>query len=282
MESEWSRSFEAPDEVIEDPKVLEEVVHLGGVTVGRYTIEPGWKWSTHVKPRVGTDLCEARHVGVNVRGRVVVRLSDSTEYLIEPGDVFVIPPGHDIWVEGDEPAVSIEWAGALAWQPGPEGAGERLLATMLMSDIVGSTVEAERLGAERWKGLLRAHDDTTADVVNRFHGRVIKGTGDGALALFQSARNAVEAATALCDEIEQLGISVRVGIHTGEVDLVNDDVHGLTVHELARITDLAEGNQVLVSATTATLAANSKAEFVSKGAHQLRGVTANQELFAVT
>ena len=282
VESEWSRSFNSPDEVIDEPLVVEEVVRLANATVGRYTIQPGWRWSTHVRPRIGTEVCEARHVGVCIGGRLGVRLVDGAEYSIESGQVFVIPSGHDIWVEGDEPAETIEWAGALAWHPGPQGLGDRLLATLLMSDIVDSTPTAERLGAARWKGLLTAHDETTADVVNRFHGRVVKGTGDGALAIFQSARNAILAGIALGEAIAPLGIRVRVGVHTGEVEVTVDDIHGIPVHELARIAALAGNDEVLVSETTVVLAGDATATFESRGTHQLKGVTGQHNLYSAT
>jgi class 3 adenylate cyclase len=282
VESEWSRSFDSPDAVIQDPLVVEEVVRLANATVGRYTIDPGWRWSTHVKARTRTELCEARHVGVSLGGRLRVRLANSTEYSIEPGQVFVIPPGHDIWVEGDKPAETIEWAGALAWHPGPEGLGDRLLATLLMSDIVESTATAERLGDTRWRALLRAHDETTAEVVNRFHGRVVKGTGDGVLALFQSARNAVLAGVVVGSEIKPLGVEVRIGIHTGEVDVTADDIHGLPVHELARITDIAQANEILVSGTTVALAGELTATFEPRGKHQLRGLSGSHTLYSAT
>lgn len=282
MESDWSRSFASPDDVIEDPLVVEQVVRLASMTVGRYTIQPGWRWSTHVRPRVGTEWCEARHLGVCVGGRFGVRLASGEQYSIESGQVFVIPSGHDIWVEGEQSGETIEWAGALAWHPGPEGLRDRLLATLLMSDIVDSTPTAGRLGGTRWKNLLRMHDETTVDVVNRFHGRVIKGTGDGALCLFQSARNAVLAGIALIEAVRPLGIRVRVGVHTGEVEMTADDIHGLPVHELARIAGVADPDEVLVSETTVILTGTGTATFESRGEHHLKGFTEPQNLYTAS
>ena len=279
--SEYARWFDDPDEVIEDDLVHEDVVHLAGTTVGRYVVQPGWRWSTHVKPRIGTEFCEARHVGVSLAGKLRVSLEDGSEFDIDQGQVFLIPSGHDIWVVGDEPATTIEWAGALSWHPGPETVRERVLVTVLMSDIVESTTTAQRLGDKRWNQLLRAHDDAVADIVNRYRGRLIKFTGDGALATFTSPERSVRAAIAMRDQIAGLGLDIRVGIHTGEVDVVADDIHGVTVHATARISGLAGRGEILVSALTAGLSGGASARYEAAGEHELRGVEGRFQLFRV-
>ena len=88
-----------------------ELVTLGGATVGRATFEPGWRWSEHVKPITGTELCEATHVGYVVSGRQTVRMADGTEVELAPGDAFVVGAGHDAWVVGDEPCVTVDFSG---------------------------------------------------------------------------------------------------------------------------------------------------------------------------
>jgi quercetin dioxygenase-like cupin family protein len=88
-----------------------ELVTLGGVTVGRATFEPGWRWSEHAKPLAGTDLCEATHIGYVVSGRQVCRMADGTQIELKPGDAFVVGPGHDAWVVGDEPCVTVDFNG---------------------------------------------------------------------------------------------------------------------------------------------------------------------------
>jgi hypothetical protein len=105
-------SFAQPDEVREFPHGRAEIVHLGGVDIGRLTLEPGWRWSTDVKPIAGTDLCQAPHMQYHVSGRVRVRMADGTEFEAGPGDVTSLPEGHDAWVIGDEPAVAVDWYGA--------------------------------------------------------------------------------------------------------------------------------------------------------------------------
>jgi hypothetical protein len=105
------KNISKPDEVREFEKGKVELVNIEGGAVGRATFEPGWKWSEHVKPIAKTEWCEANHVGYTISGRAVVKMKDGTELKMGPGDVMHIPGGHDAWVVGDEPWVSIDWAG---------------------------------------------------------------------------------------------------------------------------------------------------------------------------
>ena len=106
------KRFEKPDERREFPKGHFELVTIGGVTVGRATYQPGWKWSEHVGPTAGTPRCEVDHVGLVLRGRARVAMNDGTNFLLAPGDLFSVSPGHDSWVEGDEEYVSLHFLGA--------------------------------------------------------------------------------------------------------------------------------------------------------------------------
>lgn len=106
------KRFETPDEVRTFDKGKFEIVRIGEVTIGRATYEPGWKWSVHVGPAVGTRSCQVEHVGLVVSGRAAVRMDDGREYILQPGDVFHIVPGHDSWVVGDERYVSLHFLGA--------------------------------------------------------------------------------------------------------------------------------------------------------------------------
>jgi hypothetical protein len=103
------KSFDAPDEVVELPGGARvELVRLGGLTLGRGTAGPGWRWSQHVGPVAGTGLCEATHLGVILSGREAVRMADGTEVELKPGDVYLVGPGHDAWVVGEESCVSLD------------------------------------------------------------------------------------------------------------------------------------------------------------------------------
>ena len=112
------KSFASPDEVRSFEKGKAELLKFGDRIVGRYTFQPGWRWSLHVKPIVQTDLCEVPHFGYVVAGRLHNRQADGTELEAGPGDVVLIPPGHDGWVVGDEPTVLIDWTGATGYAKG--------------------------------------------------------------------------------------------------------------------------------------------------------------------
>ncbi len=106
------KRFDAPDEVRTFEKGKFETVRIGGMTIGRATYEPGWKWSVHVAPQSGTPSCRVEHVGLVVSGRAAVRMDDGRECVLKPGDLFHIGPGHDSWVVGEEPYVSLHFLGA--------------------------------------------------------------------------------------------------------------------------------------------------------------------------
>ncbi|MEO5574813.1 MAG: cupin domain-containing protein [Gaiellaceae bacterium] len=109
------KSFNAPDEVREFPLGQAEILEIGGGEVGRYTVQPGWSWSEHIKPIAGTELCEAPHFQFHVSGTLGIREADGSEFEIGPGEVSMLPPGHDAWVVGNEPVVVIDWGGAHTW-----------------------------------------------------------------------------------------------------------------------------------------------------------------------
>jgi hypothetical protein len=106
------RSFEQPDEVREFPNGLAEILKVGGVEIGRLVFQPGWRWSHDVKPIAGTDSCTAPHFQFHVSGRLAIHMDDGTEFVAGPGDVTSLPSGHDAWVVGDEPVVTVDWFGA--------------------------------------------------------------------------------------------------------------------------------------------------------------------------
>ncbi|MGH9199451.1 MAG: cupin domain-containing protein [Acidimicrobiia bacterium] len=106
-----ARDFSSPEETRTPEKTRIELVSLGGGQIGRYTFEPGWKWSEHVKPIAGTELCQSAHFAYQMSGRLHVVMSDGSEFEVGPGDVGVIPPGHDAWVVGPETVTGIDWSG---------------------------------------------------------------------------------------------------------------------------------------------------------------------------
>ena len=274
-----SRNFSNPDEVLTFPKGRADNVTLGEITVGRFVQQPGWRWSEQIKPIAGTESCQFHHTGVGISGRGMIRMDDGTEMLISPGDVFDIPPGHDQWVVGDEPAVSILWGG---WRGfGKPPVGERILTTMLMTDIARSTERAAEMGDVAWDQLLEDHNARTREVLERYRGAEINTTGDGFLAIFDGAARAIQAAVDLRDAVKGMGVEVRVGVHTGEVEIVPGNIRGLAVHETARIMALAGASEIFVSNTTRDLASSIGLTFEDRGVHQLKGIATPRAVFAV-
>jgi class 3 adenylate cyclase len=159
---------------------------------------------------------------------------------------------------------------------------DRVLATVLFTDIVDSTATAARLGDRRWREALGAHDRLAAREVERHSGRVVKSTGDGVLATFDGPARAVRCARVLCHELSRLGVTIRAGVHTGEIELRGDDVGGIGVHIAARVEAAAGPGEVVVSRTVKDLVAGSGIAFSDRGGHALKGVPEEWQLFAVT
>jgi class 3 adenylate cyclase/pimeloyl-ACP methyl ester carboxylesterase len=157
----------------------------------------------------------------------------------------------------------------------------RVLATVLFTDIVGSTRRAAELGDRRWRDLIESHDAITRTVLDRYQGQLIKTTGDGALATFDGPGRAIRCATNLRDGLGALGIQVRAGLHTGEIELRDDDIGGIAVHIAQRVQAFAEPGEVLVSETVPRLVTGSGIEFAERGEHELKGVPGTWKLYAV-
>lgn len=163
----------------------------------------------------------------------------------------------------------------------PTPAPERVLATVLFTDIVDSTRIATELGDRRWRELLESHQRLVRAQLDRFEGREVKTTGDGFLAIFDGPTRAVECARAIAAEMPSLGIEIRAGLHTGEVELMGADVGGIAVHVAARISSIAGAGTVLTSRTVRDLAAGSGIEFDPRGRHALKGVAEEWDVYLV-
>lgn len=163
----------------------------------------------------------------------------------------------------------------------PRTPADRALATVLFSDIVESTRRAAELGDTKWRRLLDAHDSCVREHLERFDGRLVKTTGDGVLATFDGPRRAIECATAVREALLRLAVDIRVGVHTGEVELRESDVGGLAVHIAARVAAKADAGEILVSSTVRDLVIGSDLRFRDRGEHILKGVPNHWRLLAV-
>jgi class 3 adenylate cyclase len=274
-------NLDQPDETLTFDHGRVDWVVLGDQTVGRTIAEPGWRWSTHIRPLVGGEWCQTRHLGVIVSGTMHIATDGGEEFELGPNSVIDVAPGHDAWVVGDDPVVSIEWSGVRGWLEPLESLNERVLATIVVTDIVDSTGHANRLGGSRWNDLLARHNARMRDIVSTFRGREIKTTGDGFLVVFDGAARAVRCARRMVDSAREDGVSIRAAVHTGEVEWVGDDVLGVSVHEASRVAAAAAEGEVLVTAVTRDLAVGSGLSFEDRGDHVLRGFDGARRLFAV-
>ena len=161
-------------------------------------------------------------------------------------------------------------------------ADDRVLATVLFTDIVDSTRRAAEMGDRDWRALLDAHDAVVRSQLARFRGREVNTSGDGFLAMFDGPQRAIRCAMAIRDAVQALGIQVRAGLHTGECEVRGDDIGGIGVHIGARVSALAGPNGVLVSSTLRDLVIGSGLEFEDRGSYELKGVPGEWRLFAVT
>lgn len=275
------KGFQTPDQVRRFPNGRMDIVSLDETQIGRFVFQPGWCWSKDVAPIVGTHSCHHRHVGYTISGTLEVRMDDGTEMVIGAGDAYEIPPGHDAWVIGDEPWDSVEFTSAHAFAKTHEELGERVLATIFFSDIVDSTAMLERLGDAAWSELLQRHNQRCRVVIDRYRGREMTTLGDGFLAVFDGAARAVLAAGELDAVVADLGLRVRVGIHTGEIEFSGGQARGLAVHTASRICALADEGEVLVSGTTCGLLDGAGLAFDPRGEHNLKGISGPRPLFAL-
>jgi class 3 adenylate cyclase len=207
---------------------------------------------------------EGRYIGQRIPGAKYVELSGTD---------------HIPWV-GDADAVLDEIEEFLT---GVRHVAEpdRVLATVLFTDIVSSTEQAAAMGDRRWRDLLESHNLLMKRELARFRGREVKSTGDGVLATFDGPARAIRCAQAIRDGVRGLGIEIRAGLHTGECEVMGEDVGGIAVHIGARVASLAGPGEVLVSGTVKDLVAGSGIQFADRGAHILKGVPDQWRLFAV-
>ena len=229
-------------------------------------------------------LVLVREAATTPKGGVDVDAVEEARWIAErmPNASLVLAPGRDYlpWV-GDQDALLDEIETFVTGvRPVPEP--DRVLATVLFTDLVGSTERVAALGDSRWRALLAEHHEVVRRLLARFGGKEVDHAGDGFLATFDGPGRAVRCALVIVSELERLQLEVRAGVHTGEVELVDGGIGGIAVHIGARVAAFGGAGEVLVTRTVKDLTAGSGIEFQERGAHTLRGVPGEWELFAAT
>jgi class 3 adenylate cyclase len=218
----------------------------------------------HARQDLPVDVEHGRYLAANIPGATLF------EYDGEHLPVFV---GVDETMDAIE-----EFVTGAVHRP----AGDRVLATVVFTDICRSTEQAAALGDHDWKTLLDRHDDVLRAVLARHGGSEVTTTGDGMLASFDSPARAVRCASEMIEATQAIGLEIRAGVHTGEVERRGQELAGIAVHIGARVAALASGGEVLVSGTVPPLVVGSGLDFADRGEHELKGVPGNWRLFAVT
>jgi class 3 adenylate cyclase len=199
-----------------------------------------------------------------------------------PGAKYVELPGRNMYHIVEPWRASFQEVAEFLTGHHADMADDRVLATVLFTDIVDSTRRAAQMGDRDWHALLDAHDAVVRAQLVRFRGREVSTSGDGFLATFDGPQRAIRCAMAIRDAVAALGIEVRAGLHTGECEIRGDDIGGIAVHIGARVSALAGPNEVWVSSTLRDLVIGSGLEFDDRGAHELKGVPGEWQLFTVT
>jgi class 3 adenylate cyclase len=274
------KSVHEPDEVRELPAIVLNLLRVGSLALGYATVQPGFRWSTHLRQETDEPLCQIHHLQLLLAGRFAVEMDDGEYVEIQPFEIFDVPPGHDAWVVGDEPVVILDFLGNIE-QLGRPASKDRIVTTLLMTDIVDSTATASRLGDAAWKQQLNEHNRLIRARLERYLGKEVNTTGDGFLAMFASAVGAIRCAASIREATARMGIPLRIGVHTGEVELLPGDIGGLAVHAAARVMAAGRASEVLVSATARSLVEDGGLRFESRGAQDLKGLPTPLEVFSL-
>jgi class 3 adenylate cyclase len=229
-------------------------------------VVPAVNAPTLIIHRTGDKVCHVENA------RWLARNLEESKYVELPG------ADHIPWYEGDDILGEMREFLTGVREPAEP---ERVLATVLFTDIVGSTERARELGDRRWRDLLERHHEVVRHELGRFRGHEVDTAGDGFLATFDGPARAIRSAKAISESVRRLGLEVRAGLHTGEVELAGNAVRGIAVHTGARVASQAEPGEVLVSQTVKDLVAGSGLEFEDRGAYELKGIPGEWRLYAV-
>jgi class 3 adenylate cyclase len=292
-----------------DEKPVTAMVAMWGTGEFQHFVNPDMPWNEEIRaswarmerlaaspgtvalmsPMVSTLNVRALLPSVRVPTLVVQYADDSIvvpaqgKYLADhiPGAKYVELPGRNMWHFVEPWRASFQEVAEFLTGHQADVADDRVLATVLFTDIVDSTRHVAKIGDRDWRVLLDAHDAVVRSQLSRFRGREVKTSGDGFLAMFDGPQRAIRCAMAIRDAVQPLGIEVRAGLHTGECELRGDDIGGIGVHIGARVNELAGPSEVLVSSTLRDLVIGSGLEFEDRGAYGLKGIPGDWRLFTV-
>jgi class 3 adenylate cyclase len=252
---------------------------IGTPTVVHHLLQP--MLSLDVRPFLSA--VTAPTLVLHRRGYQMLTL-DHARYLAEhiPGARLVELPGNDGGLFWEEPDFTLDAVREFVSGNGSPAPPERVLATVLFTDIVGSTERLRQLGDREWSEVVRIHDEVGAHIVAAYQGRLVETTGDGIFATFDGPGRAIAGAVELRHELSALAIEIRAGLHTGEVELIEGRVRGLSVHLANRIMSLAGAGEVLISRTVRDLISGSGIGLEDRGFHQLKGIEEPWQVYAVT
>jgi class 3 adenylate cyclase len=266
----------------DDPEIVAFVARLerASITPGMLASVAAMFYDTDVRavlPAVRVPTLVMHHTGdrlVNIRsGRYVAEHIEGARLVEVPG------VNHTPWF--DPSPTYLEEIEEFLTGNRSAAAPQRKLVTVMLTDIVASTERAAELGDTQWRDLLDRHDQLVRAEIERFGGTEVKTTGDGFLATFDGPAAAIRSATAIRAGADAIGVGVRIGLHAGEIELIDDDIGGISVHVAARVCGLAGDSEVLVTRTVKDLVAGSRIRFEPRGTHRLKGVPDDWELFAI-
>jgi class 3 adenylate cyclase len=215
-----------------------------------------------------TPVEAGRDLANRIPGAKYIEYADCDDHLIFAGDQQMVSGDIEEFLTGSRESKVLEH--------------ERVLATILFTDIVGSTERAAESGDQAWRRVLDAHDAAAHRLVTHHRGKVVKMTGDGMLAIFDGPGRAIRCAQSLQAAVEPLGVELRVGLHTGEIEIRGDDISGLAVHAAARVMAQSTANEILVSRVVTDLVAGAGLKFCYRGSHEFKGFPGMWELFSVS
>jgi class 3 adenylate cyclase len=281
IEARWGRYVD----VMLGPDATEEQ-RQSTARLQRFAVSPGvavesFRTTFHIDVRRVLPIIQVPTLVIHSAQDRYIRV-DHGRHLAEhiPGARYIeLPAPHALWAT-DQAAIALDEMEEFLTGVRGGPSGERVLATLLFTDIVSSTEHAVRLGDAKWTKLLDEHDAVVERELSRQRGRKVNPTGDGLLATFDGPARAIRCAQAICRSVRSLGIEVRAGLHTGEVELRGQDIGGVAVHLAQRVSALARPNEVLVSRTVTDLVAGSGIEFDDHGEHELKGVPGTWRLYA--